>query len=60
MPATLTDLLLALAAGSVVVLAAVAFALYLWTWLRYVAPPQLAGRGGRRQDRPCAGCPAVA
>jgi hypothetical protein len=58
--AALADLLLPLAAGAVVLLGAVAFALYLWTWVRYVALPGGAGRAPGEAPRPCSGRPLTA
>jgi len=55
MPETLTDLLAALAAGTVVALAAAAFALYVWTWVRYAARPDATTRDSGRRQRPPVG-----
>ena len=56
----MTGTLLPLVAGTVVALAAAALALYVWTWVRYVAFPDGAGRAERRRQQPCSGCPALA
>jgi hypothetical protein len=56
----MTGTLLPLVTGTVLALAAVALALYVWTWVRYVGFPEGAERAQRRQRQPCSGCPALA
>ncbi len=52
---TLADLLLPLAAITLIALAAVAFTVYVWTWVRYVADAHGLEREPRPQPVPCAG-----
>ena len=49
------DLLPALATGTVVALAAAAFVLYVWTWLRYALRPDATMRESGRRQRPHVG-----
>ena len=51
--------LLPLSAAAVVALAVGAFALYVWTWARYVASPDTGARA-RDGRRPCGGEPIIA
>jgi hypothetical protein len=52
MPETLVDLVAPLAAGTVVALAAAAFLVYVWTWVRYAARPDATTRDSGRPQRP--------
>ena len=55
MTETLTHLLASLAAGTIVALAVAAFALYVWTWLRYAASSDATTPDSGRRQRPHVG-----
>ncbi|MBD0289762.1 MAG: hypothetical protein ICV74_00795 [Thermoleophilia bacterium] len=55
MTRTLLDLLLPFAAVTLLSLAAVAFMLYVWTWVRYVASPHRLERATQPEPLPRAG-----